>query len=299
LPGTPSLEKEGTFTSTERRVQRLYEVFPPLLGCRPDWQIIQDVANALGAKWDYAHPSDVMDEIASVSPIMAGVSYERLEGYKSLQWPVAADGSDQPLLYTKAFAFPDGKARLYPVTWSGTVEAPTAEYDLHLNNGRLLEHFHEGTMTYRTEGIREKVPDVFLEVSPTLAEDRGIQSGTWVKLVSKYGEVRIRALVTDRVRGHELYMPMNSTEIAVNRLTSSHADPFTHTPAYKDSSVNMTVLPEVGQTPLPPTNWRTNGSPTPQNGVEVQRKWAQPGYRMPGSGNGLVQIQRRNGHEAK
>jgi formate dehydrogenase major subunit len=298
LPGTPSLEKEGTFTSTERRIQRLYEVFPPLLGCRPDWAIVQDVANALGAKWDHAHPSDIMDEIASVSPIMAGVTYERLEGYKSLQWPVAPDGSDQPLLYTQRFPFPDGKARLYPVTWSGCVEAPTAEYDLHLNNGRLLEHFHEGNMTYRTEGIREKVPNVFIEVSPALAQDRGIRNGTWVKLVSKYGEVRLRALVTDRVRGHELYMPMNSTEIAVNRLTSSKADPFTHTPAYKDASVNLTVLPEAGQTPLPESNWR-NKHPTPQNGVEVERKWAQPGYRMPGSNGQFVQLQRRNGRGAE
>ena len=296
LPGAPSLEKEGTFTSTERRIQRLYEVFPPLLGCRPDWQIVQDVANVMGANWHYAHPSEIMDEIASVSPIMAGVTYDRLEGYKSLQWPVAADGSDQPLLYTKNFPFPDGKAKLFPVSWSGTVEAPTAQYDLHLNNGRLLEHFHEGTMTYKTEGIREKVPDTFIEVSPALAEARGIQDGTWVKLVSKYGEVRIRALVTDRVRGNELYFPMNSTDIAVNRLTSSNADPFTHTPAYKDASVSMTVLPEVGPTPLPKTNSRY-GHPTPQMGVEVERKWAQPGYRMPGAaenGNGLVQLHRRN-----
>src|SRR3982074_3449215 len=101
LPATPSLEKEGTFTSTERRIQRLYEVFEPLAGCRPDWQIIRDVANHLGANWNYHHPSEVMDEIASLTPLFAGVNYERLEGYKSLQWPVAADGSDQPLLYTK------------------------------------------------------------------------------------------------------------------------------------------------------------------------------------------------------
>ncbi len=112
LPATPSLEKEGTFTSTERRIQRLYEVFEPLDGCRPDWQIIRDVANQLGADWRYQHPSEIMDEIASLTPLFAGVSYERLEGYKSLQWPVAADGSDQPLLYTKQFFFPDGKARL-------------------------------------------------------------------------------------------------------------------------------------------------------------------------------------------
>src|SRR5258707_2279673 len=101
LPATPSLEKEGTFTSTERRIQRLYEVFEPLEGCRPDWQIIRDVANHLGAGWNYGHPSEIMDEIASLTPLFAGVGYERLEGYKSLQWPFAGDGSDQPLLYTK------------------------------------------------------------------------------------------------------------------------------------------------------------------------------------------------------
>ena len=105
----PSLEKEGTFTSTERRIQRLYQVFEPLEGSRPDWRIIQDVANRLGAKWNYAHPSEIMDEIASLTPLFAGVSYERLEGYKSLQWPVAADGSDQPLLYTKGSNFPTAR----------------------------------------------------------------------------------------------------------------------------------------------------------------------------------------------
>ena len=114
LPGAPSLEKEGIFTNAERRIQRLYRVFEPLKGCRGDWKIVQDVANHLGTNWRYQHPSEVMDEIASVTPILAGVNYERLEGYKSLQWPVAADGSDEPLLYTKRFAFPDGKAKLFP-----------------------------------------------------------------------------------------------------------------------------------------------------------------------------------------
>ena len=106
LPASPSLEKEGTFTSTERRVQRLYQVFEPLPGSRPDWVIIQDVANRLGAGWNYRHPSEVMDEVAALTPMFAGVNYQRLEGYKSLQWPVAADGSDQPLLYTKRFRIP-------------------------------------------------------------------------------------------------------------------------------------------------------------------------------------------------
>ena len=290
LPATPSLEKEGTFTSTERRIQRLYEVLEPLAGCRPDWQIIRDVANHLGADWNYQHPSEVMDEIASLTPLFAGVNYDRLEGYKSLQWPVAADGSDQPLLYTEKFFFLDGKARLFPLQWLEAAEQPNAEFDLHLNNGRLLEHFHEGNLTYRTEGIREKTPDTFVEVSPELAAERRIQSGSWVQLSSRYGRVRVRALVTDRVDGKELYMPMNSVESPVNRLTSSHTDPVTHTPAYKETSVKMTVLPEVGENPLPRTNSRW-GHPTPQHGVEVERKWKRADYRAPGPQ--LVQIQPR------
>jgi formate dehydrogenase major subunit len=282
LPGAPSLEKEGTFTSTERRIQRLYQVLEPLEGSRPDWRIIQDVANHLGAGWAYQHPSQIMDEIASLTPLFAGVSYERLEGYQSLQWPVAVDGSDQPLHYTKAFAFPDGKARLFPVSWVGPTDQPDEQYDLHLNNGRILEHFHEGNLTYRVPGIQEKTPDVFVEVSPDLAEERGLQSGTWVRLISRYGQVRVRALVTDRVQGHELYMPMNSTEAVVNRLTSSHTDPATDTPAFKEASVHLDVLAEVGESPLPRINWRF-GHPTPQNGVEVERKWKRSDYRIPGT----------------
>jgi formate dehydrogenase major subunit len=144
FPASPSLEKEGTFTNTERRIQRLYQVFEPLEGSRPDWRIIQSLANHLGAKWNYQHPSEIYQEIAALTPLFAGVTYERLEGYKSLQWPVAADGTDEPLLYVKRFPFP--------------------------------------------------------------------------------------ALVTDRVHGKELYMPMNSLEGPVNLLTSSHTDSVTHTP---------------------------------------------------------------------
>ena len=284
LPASPSLEKEGTFTSTERRIQRLYQVFEPLQGSRPDWQIIQDVANHLGADWQYQHPSEIYREIASLTPLFAGVTYERLEGYKSLQWPVAADGTDQPLLYTKRFNFPDGKARLFPLSYSEPTDQPNQECDLHLNNGRLLEHFHEGNLTYRSDGIREKTPDTFVEVSPELAQERGIQSGTWVQLISRYGKVRVRAVVTDRVHGRELYMPMNSAEMPVNQLTGSHTDKITHTPAYKEASVNLRVL-GLGENPLPRGNSRF-GHPTPNHGVEVERKWKRPDYRMPGTNPG-------------
>jgi formate dehydrogenase major subunit len=290
LPASPSLEKEGTFTSTERRIQRLYRALDPLGDSRPDWEIVQDIANRLGAGWKYGHPSRIYEEIAPLTPLMAGVSYERLEGYKSLQWPVAEDGSDQPLLYTKEFRLPEGKAKFFPVPWSEPSEQQDAEFDLHLNNGRLLEHFHEGNMTYRTEGIREKTPCTFVEVSSELAAERGIETGSWVQLTSRYGKVRAQALITTRVRGKELYMPMNSVDEPVNRLTSSYTDKVTHTPAYKETSVQLRVLGAAGDSPLPRTNSRF-GSPTPQNGVEVARKWKRHDYRQPGGE--LVKIQTR------
>ncbi|MDB5346538.1 MAG: putative formate dehydrogenase [Schlesneria sp.] len=288
LPASPSLEKEGTFTNTERRIQRLYQVFEPLDGSRPDWRIILDVANQLGANWSYSHPSEIMAEMASLAPLFAGVSYERLEGYKTLQWPVAADGTDQPLLYTKQFAFPDGKARLYPLLWNDPAERPDDEFDLHLNNGNLLEHFHEGNMTYRVEGIRHKTPDVFVEISPELANERKIQTGAKVELISRYGKVFVRVLITDRVQGKQIFMPMNSSESPVNRLIGSHTDAITHTPAYKEASVRMRVLSPTGESPLPRINHRF-GHRTPNRGVEVERKWQRRDYSTPGSE--LVQLQ--------
>lgn len=288
LPASPSLEKEGTFTSTERRIQRLYQVFEPLDGSRPDWRIVQDVANQLGANWNYQHPSEIMTEIASLAPLFAGVSYDRLEGFHTLQWPVAADGTGEPLLYTKGFPFPDGKARLFPLTWNEPREKPDQEYDLHLNNGNLLEHFHEGNMTNRVHGIHEKTPNVFLEVSPELAKERGIESGARVELVSRYGRVEISVLVTDRVQGNQLFMPMNSTDAAVNRLIGSNTDAVTHTPAYKEASVRMRILSPTGQNPLPRINHRF-GHRTPRTGVGVEQKWMRRDYSVPGSQ--LVQLQ--------
>ncbi|MGB8955702.1 MAG: formate dehydrogenase subunit alpha [Tumebacillaceae bacterium] len=279
LPASPSLEKEGTFTNMERRIQRLYQVLKPLGDSKPDWQIIQEIANQLGANWKYAHPSEIMEEAASLTPMFAGVTYERLEGYGSLLWPIAADGTDTPLLYTDGFAFPDGKARLTPVDWVPPVSYP-AEYDLLVNNGRMLEHFHEGNMTSKSPGLQQKVPHAFVEVSPELAEERGVKDGSLVRLVSPHGAVRLRVLVTDRVRGKELYVPMNSTSEheAVNLLTGDAHDMRTHTPAYKEVMVRMEVLSVEGENPLPRSNPR-NATRNPQRGVEVERKWQRDDYR--------------------
>jgi formate dehydrogenase major subunit len=291
LPASPSLEKDGTFTSTERRIQRINKALEPLGQSKPDWEIIQLIANRMGGGWQYGHPSEIMAEAAGLVPLFAGVSYERLEGYKSLQWPVAKDGTDTPLLFTEKFPLPDGKARFHPVEWIGPSEVHNEEYAHHLNNGRLLEHFEQGSMTYRTPGIKRMTPVNFVEVSPELARDKGLENGSVVKLRSQYGEATVPVVVTDRVEGTQLYMPLNSVLEPVNRLTGSEVDRATHTPAYKEVSVHMTILERTGPHPLPAENFR-NGHRTPQTGVEAERKWKRADYRLPGesSGDKLVQI---------
>jgi formate dehydrogenase major subunit len=294
LPATSSLEKDGTFTSTERRIQRLYKAMEPLGESKADWEIIQLIANRMGANWNYKHPADIMDEVARLTPLFAGVSYDRLEGFNSLQWPVHADGTDSPLLFTEKFPFPDGKAKFHPVEYIPPCEETTEEFDLHLNNGRLLEHFQQGSMTDRTPGVKAMSPTTFLEISPELAAERGITTGRQVQLTSPYGIVKVQVVVTDRVQGKQLYMPINSVIEPVNRLTSSHTDRSTHTPAYKETSVLLTLLPERGKdgkSPIPRGNFR-NGHRTPQSGVEIERKWARADYHLPGTtpADKLVQI---------
>ncbi|MEC1472487.1 formate dehydrogenase subunit alpha [Bacillus haynesii] len=277
LPASASLEKEGTFTNTERRVQRLYQALPPLGDAKPDWVIIQNIANRLGADWHYSHPGDIFSEMASLSPLFAKADYDAIEGWNSFLWG-SLTGESTPLLYEDGFNFPDRKARFALADWTEPAEFPE-EYDLHINNGRMLEHFHEGNMTNKSAGIQAKVPDVFVEVSPELAKERGICDGSQVRLISPFGAVKLTALVTDRVRANELYLPMNSTdkESAINFLTGPAVDARTNTPAYKQTKVRMEVLGACAAPPLPKTNPR-NKKRHPQNGAEVERKWKRPGY---------------------
>ncbi|MDN4618888.1 formate dehydrogenase subunit alpha [Paenibacillus sp. PsM32] len=277
LPAAPSLEKDGTFSNTERRVQRLYQVLEPLGDSKPDWWITTQLAKRLGFDWGYTHPSQIFDEMASLTPFFSGCNYDVLEGWGSFLWG-SSTGESTPLLYTDGFHFPDKKARFSLVQYVPAAEFP-AEFDLVLNNGRLLEHFHEGNMTNKSNGINRKLPEVFVEVSPELAVERGVEDGTLVRLESPYGAIKLRAVVTDRVRGNEIYVPMHSTshETAVNLLTGSAVDVRTHTPAYKQAKVRMMVLNVKGVNPLPSSNPR-NKKRHPQNGVEVQRKWNRDDY---------------------
>ncbi|SFV02034.1 formate dehydrogenase major subunit [Alicyclobacillus macrosporangiidus] len=165
------------------------------------------------------------------------------------------------------------------MTWKPPVEMPPG-YDVHVNNGRILEHFHEGNLTYRVRGIERKVPKAYVEVSPELAAERGIQDGALVRLTSPYGSVKLRAVVTDRVQGNEMYLPMNTwhDDDAVNYLTSSYHDDVTHTPAYKEVQVRLEVLRPDGESPLVRGNFRL-GHPNPQQGVRVEEKWKRADYQ--------------------
>lgn len=277
LPAAPSLEKEGTFTNTERRVQRLYQALPELGESKADWWIVQEIANRLGAGWNYSHPSEIFAEMASLSPLFSQADYASMEGWNSFLWG-SLDGSSTPLLYVDGFNFPDKKARFALSDWVEPVVFPE-EYDLHINNGRLLEHFHEGNMTNKSSGIQSKLPETFVEVSPELAAERGLEDGSTVRLVSPYGALKLPVIVTARVKGNELFLPMNSVkkETAINFLTGPAVDQRTNTPAYKQTKVRMEVLKEHGKRPLPRSNPREKKR-NPQSGIEVARKWAREGY---------------------
>jgi len=282
LPACSSLEKDGTFTNTERRIQRIYKAIEPLEGTKPDWEIIQLIAKEFGYDWYYNHPENIMEEAAFLTPLFAGVTYKRLEGYNSLQWPVAPDGTDTPLLYEDEFPFEDGKAQFFSLTYENLFET-NDEYDLHVNNGRLLEHFHEGNMTYKSPGIVRKTPNAFVEVSPELAEERGIEEGALVRLISYVGTATGEVHITDRVAGKELFLPLNDNgKSAVNFLTDNRVDKDTNTPAYKEIAVKMDVIHKKGMSPLPDNNHR-RGNPQPQISVGVERKWERDDYSFPGN----------------
>ncbi|MEH7440315.1 formate dehydrogenase subunit alpha [Neobacillus drentensis] len=277
LPGAPSLEKDGTFTNTERRVQRLYQALQPLGDSKPDWWILTQLAKKMGFDWNYTHPSEIFAEMASLTPFFSQCNYDVLEGWNSFHWG-SLDGSNTPLLFQDGFNFPDKKARFGLFDYVPPMEFPQ-EFDLALDNGRLLEHFHEGNLTQKSEGLNYKFPKVFVEVSPELAKERAVKDGSLVRLVSPYGAIRLPVLVTDRVEGKTVYVPMHSSshESAVNLLTGGAVDVVTHTPAYKQTKVRMEVLELNGENPLPRYNPR-NATRTPQMGLEIYRKWERGDY---------------------
>lgn len=281
LPAAATLEREGSFVSTERRIQRFHRALRPLGKSLPEIEILQRLARAMGADWHYTGPEEVMREAAALVPYFAGVRYDRLEGYASQQWPVTSDGRDSPILYSERFAFPDGRARFHVPRWIAPL-APDPEFDLYLNNGRMLELFHWGNLTGRDAGITAKVPEVYLEVSPELARERDLGDGDRVRVRSAQGALRARVVVTDRVEGKVMWIGIHQRGTnSVNQLTGDARDPTTRTAAYKELLVAIEKLPrEGGRTGSP----LTAGNPrryrgVPQRGVQAAEKWKRADYR--------------------
>jgi formate dehydrogenase major subunit len=257
LPAATSPEKHGTFTNTERRIQRVRPTSEPPGTARQDWEITQGLARRLGYDWDYDHPREVMDEINDLAPIYGGVTYERLEEGEEhgLQWPCTdMDDPGTPYLYDYEegnFNFDDGKARFVPADGGHPGDIPDEEYPFTLTTGRVLYHWHTGQITRRVEGLMSHVGESFVEVNPETAEDLGIADGEYVRVESRRGDIVVKTQVTDRVGPGTLFIPMHFAAGAVNKLTGETFDPTAGIPEYKVSSVRVDPLgPETDETVL-------------------------------------------------
>jgi len=246
LPGSTFLEKNGTFTNAERRIQPVRKVMEPLNGME-DWEVTQELARAMGLDWDYTHPREIMDEIARLTPTFAGVNYERLDAEGSLQWPVneaAPNGS--PIMHIDGFV--RGKGKFVVTDYVPTDERTGPRFPLLLTTGRILSQYNVGAQTRRTANVAWH-PEDLLEIHPTDAENRGLKSGDWVRLASRSGETTLRTNVTDRVAPGVVYTTFHHPATQANVVTTDYSDWATNCPEYKVTAVQVT--PSNG-----PTEWQ-------------------------------------------
>jgi formate dehydrogenase major subunit len=237
LPGSTFLEKSGTFTNAERRIQMVRKVMEPLNGYE-DWQVTQELARAMGLDWNYTHASEIMDEIARLTPTFAGVSFARLDEAGSLQWPVNEAFPDgAPIMHVDGFV--RGKGKFIVTEYVPTDERTGPRYPLLLTTGRILSQYNVGAQTRRTENSVWHEEDL-LEIHPSDAENRGIRSGDWVRLASRAGETTLRATVTDRVAPGVVYTTFHHPTTQANVITTDNSDWATNCPEYKVTAVQIT-----------------------------------------------------------
>jgi formate dehydrogenase alpha subunit len=244
LPATPFAEKDGTFTNTDRRVQRVRAAQPPRGKARPDWQILCDLAKRLESRldrltsstWDYRDPAEVFAEMASVVPDFAGITYERIDKV-GLQYPVwDKDHPGTPTLFTDTF--PRGRGKFTPLDFVPVMEEADDEYPFILTTGRVLEHWHGGTMT-RHSALDESYPEARIEIHPADADMHGITEGMTVRVTSRRGEVVLRATVTEKTTVGVVFIPMHFAEAAANLLTNDALDPQALIPEFKACAVQV------------------------------------------------------------
>ena len=243
LPGASFAEKDGTFTNGERRVQRVRKAIEPLAG-KADWEIISELATRMGYHMKYNHPSEIMDEIASLTPLYGGISYDRLET-DGIQWPCPTkDHPGTKTLYTDLFSRPGGLAKFMVLDHEESGEVPDKEYPYVLITGRMREHYNNGSMTRRVPGIMELIPEEQMEMSPEDAKKLKIESGDMVRVSSRRGTIKVKVRVTDRSQKGNVFMTFHFPEALSNFLTSEFRDPITGTPEYKSCAVKIETMPQ-------------------------------------------------------
>jgi formate dehydrogenase alpha subunit len=238
LPAVAYAEKDGTFTNTERRVHRVRRALVPPGEARPDWQIVCDIARRFGAQgWDYTHPSEIMDEIAAVTPIYGGMRYDRLEG-DGLQWPCPNfDHPGTAILHVGKFS--RGRGLFNPVHDQPPPELPDDDYPLILTTGRVLQHWHTGTMTRRVGGLDFLAPEERVEMHPDDAARLDIQDGDWIRVTSRRGAVTARVRVFERPHPGLIFMTFHFAEALGNELTLDKFDPIAKIPEFKVCAVKV------------------------------------------------------------
>ncbi len=238
LPGATFAEKNGTVTNTERRVQRVRKAIEPVGDSRPDWWITCQIARRMGSKdFDFTHPSQIMEEIASLTPSYGGISYNRLDN-GGLQWPCPTqDHPGTPILHAKQFT--RGKGRFIPLDYKRPIELPDDDYPLMLTTGRSLYHFHTGTMTRKVKGLNILRGEGLVEINPEDASVLGIINGEMVKVTSRRGEIEAKARVTEVLPKGVVFMNFHFAESPVNLLTNSALDPVSKIPEYKVCAVRI------------------------------------------------------------
>ena len=239
LPSACFAEKDGTFTNTERRVQRVRQATPPPGLARNDWEILCDVANAMGSSMKYNNASDIMDEIASLSPIYGGISYDRIEEI-GLQWP-CPDKNHPGTKYLHKDKFTRGKGKFHPVQYLPPAEMPSEEYPFILTTGRQLYQFHTGTMTRKSPAIDQVSPTGYVEVNTIDAKALGIVDGDSVQVSTRRGKVSTLAKVTEMIEQGWIFMPFHFAEGPANMLTSDALDPIAKIPELKVCAAKISI----------------------------------------------------------